>query len=272
MAVGAAKLPVQALRFDFRHEIRRLAEQIQAGSVFHLSPAVCGEGQSHPAENEFRVQAIAALLEVTAVGHLAHHVGRADEMAERDVARVGDPCLDLRKGQLVAREMDDLAADRYPAGEPDDREKLFQERRASRNVRAREFGPVAGFPLVHATQVPDVVEQSNDDSDNGALATQSRVLTGLPLEPDDQPCQCQRDVERVLAVVVDRVDAVIARDIAREQPFEMLEGEPQRIERLLRPGRTIEVLYRGEHRLRRAHLNGIGDVEIASPGVRHFSE
>ncbi len=73
----------------------------------------------------------------------------------------------------------------------------------------------------------------------------------------------------MLPIVIHGVHAEVAGNLAGEQALEVLKRQPQRIEGLFRPRWTIEVLDRGEHRLGRAHLHGIGNVEIASPGVHH---
>ena len=72
----------------------------------------------------------------------------------------------------------------------------------------------------------------------------------LALVPDQQPCERQRYVEGVLAVVVDGVDAVEARHLAGKQPLEVLEGLLQGQERVLGPGRAKERRDRAQHRLR----------------------
>src|SRR6185437_10493090 len=61
--VGGAELPVQALLPHLRYEVRRLAQQVEARGVLHLAPPIGGDGQRHPAEDELRIQPVAALLE-----------------------------------------------------------------------------------------------------------------------------------------------------------------------------------------------------------------
>ncbi len=192
-------------------------------------------------------------------------------MAKLDVARIGHARLDLRERDFVAGEMNDFAGNRRPRSEAENRQKLVQEPRTARYVRAREFSAVARFAFVNPAQVTNIVEQAGDYADNRALATEAHRLLGLTLITNDESCERQRDIECVLAIVVNRIDAVVSRDLSSEHAFEMLERNRERFQRLPRPSRAKERLYRGEHSLRRAHLNGIGDVEIASPDARHFS-
>src|SRR3569833_1408242 len=80
-AIRAVKVTVESLRANFSHELRCLAQQVEPRGVFHLAPAVCGYRQCNSAEDDLGVESVAAFLEVTAVGNLGHHVGRAQEMA-----------------------------------------------------------------------------------------------------------------------------------------------------------------------------------------------
>src|SRR4029077_1200254 len=211
----------------------------------------------------------AALLQVTAVGHLRDHVGSAEQVPEDDVTRIGDAGLDLFEGDLVAGEMGDLARDRYPGTKAEYRQVLLQETGTARYVRARELGAVLRFVIIGAAQVTNIVKQPGDEPHGGAGAAEAVVLLLLPLVTDDEPCERERYVERVLAVVVDRVDAVIARHLAGKQPLEVRERAAQRIERHSGPSRAVQRLHRGEHGFRRAHLHAVGYIEVTAPAVGH---
>ena len=67
---------------------------------------------------------------------------------------------------------------------------------------------------------------------------------GLALVAGHQPRQREGDVEGVLAVVVDGVDAVEAIDFAGEQPLEVGEGMQQGSVLDFRPGGAEELLDR----------------------------
>ena len=84
--------------------------------------------------------------------------------------------------------------------------------------------------VIGAAQVTDVVKQTGDQPDRGARPAEPALLVLLPLVTDDEPRQRQCYVERVLAVVLDGVDAVIARYLTGEQPLEVGEGAAQRLE------------------------------------------
>jgi hypothetical protein len=92
------KLAIEALGAHLGHEFRRLAQQIEAGGVFHLPAAVGGDGQRDAAEHELRVEAVTALLQVTAIGDLGDHVGGAEQVTQHDVALVGHLRFDRGKG------------------------------------------------------------------------------------------------------------------------------------------------------------------------------
>jgi hypothetical protein len=232
-------------------------------------PPVGGDRQRDPAEDELRVEPVAALLEITAVGHLRDHVGGAEEVPHHDVVRVPHACLDLGERQLVAGEMDDLARDRHPGGQADLGQELLEEARAAGNVDAGEFRAVARFLVVGSPQVADIVEQAGDETDHRPLPAEALRLGRLTLVPDEQPGQREGDVERVLAVVVDGVHPMETGNLAREQPLEMLEGPPQGLHGSIGPGGPVKRLDRAQHRLRGAHLDGIGDIEVTAPGAVH---
>src|SRR6185436_12891781 len=100
-----------------------------------------------------------------------------------------------------------------------------EEARAARDVRAREFGAVArGFILADAAEVADVVKQRDDETRDRALAPEAHGRFGLALVTHQHPRERESDVERVLAIVVDGVDAEIAGEFAGKHGFEMLES------------------------------------------------
>jgi hypothetical protein len=81
---------VEALGDGVFHELRRLAQQVEPRGVAHAAYRRIADRQRDAAEHELRIEPVAAFLEVTAVGHLRDHVGRAEQVPEHDVARVGD--------------------------------------------------------------------------------------------------------------------------------------------------------------------------------------
>src|SRR5581483_7960315 len=115
-----------------------------------------------------------------------------------------------------------------------------------------------------------VMEEANDEPDDGTLTTEAKILRLRALMPHDEACERQCDVQSVLTVVVDRVDAEIARDFASEQLFEMRECFFDRSELKFGPGRPIKCFDSLKYRRRGAHLDGIGDVKITAPDAFHY--
>ena len=92
----------------------------------------------------------------------------------------------------------------------------------------------------------------------------------LALVADDEACERECDVEGVLAVVIDGIDAEVAGHETGEQLFEMIEGVPQRLHRGVGPGRGEKLFDGSKHRRRGTHLHGIGDIKIAASRARHL--
>ncbi len=88
--VGLVEGLVETLLARLHHELRRLAQQVETGGVLDAAATVRRHRQRDAAEHELRIQPVAALLEITAVGHLRDHVGGAEQVPELDVARVGE--------------------------------------------------------------------------------------------------------------------------------------------------------------------------------------
>src|SRR3954454_11167498 len=91
----------------------------------------------------------------------------------------------------------------------------------------------------------------------------------LPFVSYEQARKRQRDIERVLSIVVDGVDAQITGHFPGEQSFEMLERLLEGCERERGPRRDKQGLDGGEHGIRRAHLDGVGNVKITTPNASH---
>ena len=89
---------------------------------------------------------------------------------------------------------------------------------------------------------------------------------------DDQPCDRERAVERVLQVVIDRIAAVIAGKLAVEQALEIAKRRVRAIERIVWPGLPEEIDDRTTHCLRRTHLYSVCDVVIAAPVLHLWKE
>ena len=112
IAVGPAELAVEPGAHGLGEELRRLPQHVEARSVDDLEVAVVDARDRDAAEHELGVEPVAAFLEVTAVRHLRHHVGGAEQVAHLAVTRVVEP--DLLERHLVAGEVDDLRRHRHP--------------------------------------------------------------------------------------------------------------------------------------------------------------
>src|SRR5579883_3286329 len=108
--------------------------------------------------------------------------------------------------------MHDLARDRPPARKAYGRQVLLEEARASRDMDAGELRAVAKRRAIdRPPEIAHIVEESHDEAHGRPLGAEEERRLLLPLVADDEPRQRERDVERVLAVVIDRIDAVVAR-------------------------------------------------------------
>ena len=131
-----------------------------------------------------------------------------------------------------------------------------------------ELGAVRHVGVVGRAQISDVVEQGNDDAEHGALRAELLRLRHLHLVADDEPRGGERDVERVLLVVVDRVDAEVAGHAPGEHAFEVAEHMRECGEFLARPDLVEQLFDRGTHVGSRTHEDGVGYVVVAAAGFR----
>ena len=74
------------------------------------------------------------------------------------------------------------------------------------------------------------MEQPDDEPDDAPARCRGGPLRVRPLVSHDEARERQRDIQCVLAVVIDGVDAEIAGDLAGEQPLEVLESRGKRAE------------------------------------------
>ncbi|MBK6596908.1 MAG: hypothetical protein IPG25_02925 [Proteobacteria bacterium] len=95
-------------------------------------------------------------------------------------------------------------------------------------------------------------------------APETRAGFGLQLVAADQSRGGERDIERVLLIVVNRVDAEVARHMTGEHPLEILEHGPENRKRLAGPDAGKQFLNGVPHGWRRTDLHGTGDVVIAT--------
>ena len=141
-----------------------------------------------PAEHEFREQPVTALLQVAAIRHLRHQVGRAQQLA--DDAMLGIVELDVAGGLLVTAVVHDLRRGRGGATETDADQISFEETRAPRDVSRRVLGAVLDV-VVLVQDVAGVVEQRDDQPDLGAVRADPLARRRAALVAGDQPAHRQ---------------------------------------------------------------------------------
>ncbi len=113
-------------------------------------------------------------------------------------------------------------------------------------------------------QVADVVEQRADDRELGAIGAQPIGGLDAHLVARDEARERERHVERVLHVVIRRIDRVVIRVEAAEHALEIVEGEPDGIERGAGVQRGKEVRDGGSHLRCGAHLHSVGHVVVVA--------
>ena len=85
----------------------------------------------------------------------------------------------------------------------------------------------------------------------------------------DEAPHRERHVESVLDVVINRVAAGIARHVAAEQAFEIVEGQPQLVERRAWKRRGVQLPHGIAHVSRIAYLHRVRDVIVVAPILGH---
>jgi hypothetical protein len=113
------------------------------------------------------------------------------------------------------------------------------------------------------------VKQSQDDADHGTLGLELPQCIDLPLVTHEQARHRQGDIERVLAVVIDRIDAGVTGHAARKQRVEIAEGPFHGREHDLRPGRDQQLFGRPQNLLGRTDTHRVSDVEVAATDAAH---
>src|SRR3984957_11359825 len=103
--VRVLELAVEPAGPGLADELRSLAQKVEPRAVAHLHRAIAPGGRGDAAEDEFRIEAVAALLQVAAVGHLRDQIRGAEEVSALSIAAVRE--LDLAELDLVAGEMND---------------------------------------------------------------------------------------------------------------------------------------------------------------------
>ena len=155
-------------------------------------------------------------------------------------------------------------------GQSELRQIVAQELAAAADVRAREFGAIEhAARSLRSPQIADIMKQRQDHAEQRALSASRSARLDLPLVAREQPRHRQRHIERVLPVVIDRIDAGIAGPAAGRQRIEIVERALDRLQLDPRPGGDQQLLDGAQHLARRADAHGVGDVIIAAAGASH---
>ena len=269
VAVGVLELTFQARNESFAHELGSLAQQIQTRAVADAQRPVDGAG-GDAAQYKFRIKPIAALLEVATIGHLRDQVRRSKQVPQFLILGIGE--LDHIELDLVTREMHDSRGDGHPVFHADARQIARQKTRAAGDVIQREFSAIAMLAIIEFPNVAGVMEQRSDQRQAGALGAEAQAALDGTLIADQQPRHGERHVQRVLAIVIQRIDAVIPRHAARKELVEVLKSNRDLVEVFRRPRGCKKFTDGGADRCGGADLNGIRDVEIITSEVVHQRE
>ena len=165
--------------------------------------------------------------------------------------------------------MNDLGGNLGPLRQPYLRQVVRQEISAAADVIEREFSPIGLRAIAAAAQIPDVMEQRQDHAGGGALRGQLALGFDLAFVAGEQSRHRQRDIERVLPIVIDRVDTGKSGHTAGKQRIEIGKCALHRGHDHVRPGGDQQLLDRAQHRLRRADPHRVCDVIVAAADVGH---
>src|SRR5919201_1200542 len=138
--VCARELKVEALRGIFVKPGRFLHEIFARGEARQLAEDETLAARES-SEHELRKKPIAALLEITAIGHLRDDVGGADHVSDAPEQRVGH--ADRLSGALVPGVMHERRRRVREVPESKLAHVLAKEHGATRHVRKRVFGAEA---------------------------------------------------------------------------------------------------------------------------------
>ena len=110
------------------------------------------------------------------------------------------------------------------------------------------------------------MEQRDHDAEHGALRAELLRVRNLQLVADDQARRGERDVERVLLVVIDGVDAEVPRHAAGEHALEVAEHVGESREFLAGPDSGEQLFDGRTHVGSRTHEHRVGYVVVAATG------
>jgi hypothetical protein len=162
--------------------------------------------------------------------------------------------------------MNDSPDDGHELLEADLRQVPLEVVAAARHVHAREHGAVrCRVVVLLVPQITDVVKQRADDRKLRAIGAQAIAGLYAHLVARDEARQRERHVERVLHVVIRRIDAVVVRVETAEHALEIVKRHPDGIERAVRIQSGKKLGHGKAHLPRGAHLHGVRHVVVVAP-------
>src|SRR4029079_4918 len=126
--------------------------------------------------------------------------------------------------------MNEARCDRRELGHSSAFHVLLEESRAARDVLEGIFRAVLMPRIVEFAQIADIVKQRKDDAETEKPRAEFAAAILRALVPVHQSRHRQRDVKRMLQVVVARVTGVITGVITRLQPCEVPETTVENVD------------------------------------------
>ena len=180
--------------------------------------------------------------------------------------------LNLIQLDLVTREMHHPRGRGDAGVHADGRQEPCQETRAAGDVVQGELSTVAMRLVVGFADIPSVVKQRNDQCHDGAFRTEALLDGNRAFISDHHAHHRKRHVQRMLPVVIDRIDAVIAGHAAGEQAVEFGESSRNPVERFTGPGRTEQRVHSLRDGFCRTHLHRVCNVIVVTAKVLHATQ
>jgi len=113
------------------------------------------------------------------------------------------------------------------------------------------------------------MKQRCNQSHDRALGAEAHSSLDAALVPHQQARHRQGHIQGMLAIVINRIDAVVTRHASREELVELFERNGDSVERLARKGSNKQFAHRGGHRRRGTDLYRIRHVVVVTAKVVH---
>ena len=121
------------------------------------------------------------------------------------------------------------------------------------------------FGFRRLSDVSRVVEQRDDHAKDCPIEAELPIGRRSPLMTDGEPSHGKHGIQSVLAIVVDRVDALVPMNASAEQQCEDIEGAMDRFERAPRPCGYKQCADRVSDGAGATDLHTTGHIVIVAP-------